>query len=94
VYTRRRILHLIADPFPVVWHTLGDDATALDFPTIEYINKELIKHMLTYFVTDTKELQYLRTAKEISSLKGQQHKIFGPLFLKFDPYKITKITKE
>lgn len=28
------ILHLIAMPFPTVWHTLADDASALDYPTI------------------------------------------------------------
>ncbi|MCO5562946.1 hypothetical protein L7F22_016582 [Adiantum nelumboides] len=28
------ILHLIASPFPSVWHTMGDDASALDYPTI------------------------------------------------------------
>jgi glutaminyl-peptide cyclotransferase len=27
------ILHLIPSPFPRVWHTLKDDATALDYPT-------------------------------------------------------------
>ncbi|KXN92252.1 Glutaminyl-peptide cyclotransferase, partial [Leucoagaricus sp. SymC.cos] len=28
------VLHIIADPFPRVWHTLKDDATALDLPTM------------------------------------------------------------
>ncbi|KAH9984267.1 hypothetical protein BJV77DRAFT_1188545 [Russula vinacea] len=27
------VLHVITEPFPHVWHTLGDDATALDLPT-------------------------------------------------------------
>ncbi|KAH9980899.1 hypothetical protein BGW80DRAFT_1267096 [Lactifluus volemus] len=32
------VLHVIADPFPSVWHTLGDDATALDLPTLRAWN--------------------------------------------------------
>nr|QFR37587.1 glutaminyl-peptide cyclotransferase [Odontopera bidentata] len=33
------ILHVIPSPFPNVWHTAGDDITALDFRTIENMNK-------------------------------------------------------
>lgn len=33
------ILHLIATPFPDVWHTLGDDASVVDLPTVEKFNK-------------------------------------------------------
>jgi hypothetical protein len=29
-----RILHLIATPFPWFWHTLQDNASNLDLPTI------------------------------------------------------------
>jgi hypothetical protein len=32
---------MIAEPFPSVWHSLGDDKSALDYPTIDYINKVL-----------------------------------------------------
>ncbi|KAF8484342.1 hypothetical protein JB92DRAFT_2799712 [Gautieria morchelliformis] len=32
------ILHIIASPFPVVWHTLQDDASALDKPTLKRWN--------------------------------------------------------
>jgi hypothetical protein len=32
---------MIAEPFPSVWHSLGDDNSALDYPTIDYINKVL-----------------------------------------------------
>ncbi|XP_006457942.1 hypothetical protein AGABI2DRAFT_199040 [Agaricus bisporus var. bisporus H97] len=28
------VLHVIADPFPKVWHKLGDDRAALDLPTM------------------------------------------------------------
>ncbi|KAJ3573432.1 hypothetical protein NP233_g2429 [Leucocoprinus birnbaumii] len=28
------VLHIIAEPFPRVWHTLRDDASALDLPTM------------------------------------------------------------
>lgn len=32
------VLHVIAEPFPHVWHTLGDDATVLDLPTLRAWN--------------------------------------------------------
>ncbi|KZO90513.1 hypothetical protein CALVIDRAFT_464535, partial [Calocera viscosa TUFC12733] len=32
------ILHVIASPFPRVWHTLADDASALDLPTLKRWN--------------------------------------------------------
>ena len=37
----RKILHMIASPFPSVWHTLGDNSDALDMRTIDYLNKIL-----------------------------------------------------
>jgi glutaminyl-peptide cyclotransferase len=33
------IVHLIASPFPRVWHTPQDNKDALDFPTIDNLNK-------------------------------------------------------
>ncbi|KAH9640056.1 hypothetical protein HF086_015987 [Spodoptera exigua] len=33
------ILHVIPSPFPSVWHTAGDNLSALDFNTIENLNK-------------------------------------------------------
>jgi len=35
----RKILHMIASPFPSVWHTLNDNGDALDISTIKYLNK-------------------------------------------------------
>lgn len=35
------IVHVIPSPFPSVWHTPRDDITALDFNTIENLNKIL-----------------------------------------------------
>ncbi|KAG9053085.1 hypothetical protein FS842_008704 [Serendipita sp. 407] len=32
------VLHIIASPFPRVWHTLQDDASALDIPTMKRWN--------------------------------------------------------
>ncbi|KZV63737.1 hypothetical protein PENSPDRAFT_589435 [Peniophora sp. CONT] len=32
------VLHVIAEPFPRVWHTLGDDASALHLPTLRRWN--------------------------------------------------------
>lgn len=34
-------LHLISTPFPQVWHTYDDDGTALDWNTINNLNKIL-----------------------------------------------------
>ena len=33
------ILHLIASPFPRVWHTMGDNARVVHLPTVEKLNK-------------------------------------------------------
>ncbi|OWR41189.1 glutaminyl-peptide cyclotransferase-like [Danaus plexippus] len=33
------VLHIIPNPFPSVWHTERDDMTALDFNTIDNLNK-------------------------------------------------------
>ena len=33
------ILHLIAYPFPHVWHKEGDNESALDYDTIDDLNK-------------------------------------------------------
>ncbi|CAE6433448.1 unnamed protein product [Rhizoctonia solani] len=35
------ILHIIASPFPQVWHTLKDDASALHMPTMKHWNMVL-----------------------------------------------------
>lgn len=32
------IIHVIASPFPSVWHTLRDNANAIDGPTVEKLN--------------------------------------------------------
>ncbi|XP_061713526.1 glutaminyl-peptide cyclotransferase-like [Cydia pomonella] len=48
-FLRRNVdcLHIIPSPFPDVWHTAGDDASALDFNTIENLNK-----IMRVFVTE------------------------------------------
>ncbi|KAF5380916.1 hypothetical protein D9615_004165 [Tricholomella constricta] len=42
------VLHLIPEPFPRVWHTLKDDATALDIPTMRRWNLMLRVFMSEY----------------------------------------------
>ena len=37
----RKILHMIASPFPSVWHKQDDNFDALDMSTIDYLNKIL-----------------------------------------------------
>ncbi|EMD38184.1 hypothetical protein CERSUDRAFT_82427 [Gelatoporia subvermispora B] len=42
------VLHIIAVPFPTVWHTIKDDATALDVPTMRKWNLILRVFMSEY----------------------------------------------
>ncbi|KIP10852.1 hypothetical protein PHLGIDRAFT_183783 [Phlebiopsis gigantea 11061_1 CR5-6] len=42
------VLHVIANPFPRVWHTLRDDASALDIPTMRRWNLILRIFMCEY----------------------------------------------
>ncbi|THU88592.1 hypothetical protein K435DRAFT_761703 [Dendrothele bispora CBS 962.96] len=42
------VLHLIAEPFPHVWHTVKDDASALDIPTMRRWNILLRVFMSEY----------------------------------------------
>jgi len=44
----KNILHLIATPFPSQWHTIGDDETNLDYPTITYIQKLVMVYVIEY----------------------------------------------
>ncbi|KAF8491032.1 glutaminyl-peptide cyclotransferase-like protein [Russula emetica] len=55
------VLHVIAEPFPRVWHTLGDDATALDLPTLRAWNL-----ILRVFFAE-----YLGLRPEPSSKRGE-----------------------
>ena len=43
------IVHLIALPFPSVWHTLRDDETALDKHTISNLKKIFMVFLHEYF---------------------------------------------
>ncbi|KAJ8496844.1 hypothetical protein ONZ51_g913 [Trametes cubensis] len=42
------VLHVIANPFPRVWHTIKDDASALDIPTMRRWNLLLRVFMAEY----------------------------------------------
>ncbi|CEL52426.1 hypothetical protein RSOLAG1IB_00967 [Rhizoctonia solani AG-1 IB] len=43
------ILHIISSPFPRVWHTLADDASALHMPTMKHWNMVLRVFVAEYF---------------------------------------------
>ncbi|XP_071833425.1 glutaminyl-peptide cyclotransferase-like isoform X2 [Apostichopus japonicus] len=43
-----RIIHLIASPFPRVWHTMDDNRDALDPPSIDDLNKILHVFVVEY----------------------------------------------
>ncbi|TFK30202.1 glutaminyl-peptide cyclotransferase-like protein [Coprinopsis marcescibilis] len=48
------ILHIIANPFPRVWHSSKDDATALDIPTMRRWNLILRVFLAEYFELEPK----------------------------------------
>ncbi|XP_063533892.1 glutaminyl-peptide cyclotransferase [Cydia strobilella] len=52
-FLRRNVdcLHIIPSPFPDVWHTAGDDGSALDFTTIENLNKIMRVFVAEYLHT-------------------------------------------
>nr|CAG8572403.1 15212_t:CDS:2 [Entrophospora candida] len=43
------VLHLIADPFPIVWHTLSDDISAIDPNTVHNLNLIFGVFLAEYF---------------------------------------------
>ncbi|KAF5315617.1 hypothetical protein D9611_004951 [Ephemerocybe angulata] len=49
------ILHLISEPFPHVWHTMKDDASALDIPTMRRWNLILRVFMTEYLHLNPKD---------------------------------------
>lgn len=57
------VLHLIAEPFPRVWHTVGDDASALDIPTMRKWNLLLRVFMCEYLNLRPKDFAN-RTVRE------------------------------
>ncbi|KAF9014022.1 hypothetical protein BDQ17DRAFT_1270151 [Cyathus striatus] len=62
------ILHLIAEPFPSVWHTLKDDVSALDLPTMRRWNL-----ILRVFICEYLHLQP-------SDAKAQRDDSFGQIY--------------
>jgi len=42
------IVHMISYPFPSVWHTVADNEAALNYPTIDNINKILRIFVVEY----------------------------------------------
>lgn len=52
------ILHMIAHPFPHVWHTIDDDGEHLDIPTVEDWAK-----MVTAFAAEWLDLDAFMTAE-------------------------------
>ncbi|KAI0333587.1 hypothetical protein GY45DRAFT_1244718 [Cubamyces sp. BRFM 1775] len=71
------VLHVIANPFPRVWHTIKDDASALDIPTMRRWNLILRVFMAEYLnlqpsrsIRDTRDdaPKIQRSAAELVSL--------------------------
>ncbi|KAH9901469.1 hypothetical protein C8Q73DRAFT_743008 [Cubamyces lactineus] len=53
------VLHVIANPFPRVWHTIKDDASALDIPTMRRWNL-----ILRVFMAEYLNLQPSRSSRD------------------------------
>ncbi|KAF5373571.1 hypothetical protein D9758_000826 [Tetrapyrgos nigripes] len=62
------ILHLIAEPFPHVWHTINDDASALDIPTMRRWNVLLRVFLSEYLNLLPEVTAKSRTEREVSEL--------------------------
>ncbi|TBU43612.1 hypothetical protein BD309DRAFT_990869 [Dichomitus squalens] len=58
------VLHIIASPFPRVWHTLKDDASALDIATMRRWNLILRVFMAEYLHLRPAEIDYFIGALE------------------------------
>jgi hypothetical protein len=68
------VLHLIVEPFPPVWHTINDNEKALDFPTIQKLNK-----MFRIFVGQALKLDCRDGQKNLKTSpkkKGKKKKSF------------------
>ncbi|KAF9469303.1 hypothetical protein BDZ94DRAFT_1152081 [Collybia nuda] len=64
------VLHIISEPFPRVWHTLKDDASALDLPTMRRWNLILRVFMSEYLhlrPTGTKDRDSAHTLQRSAS---------------------------
>ena len=67
-FTDVPILHLIASPFPSVWHNMGDDRRAVHMPTVRKLNR-----ILRLFVAHYLELWEDNVVDE----KGDQYSLNG-----------------
>ncbi|KAG5645570.1 hypothetical protein DXG03_005708 [Asterophora parasitica] len=64
------VLHLIPEPFPRVWHTLKDDATALDIPTMRRWNLMLRVFMSEYLHLRPEDAHPPKAARRSTSELG------------------------
>ncbi|KAK7467452.1 hypothetical protein VKT23_004506 [Stygiomarasmius scandens] len=62
------VLHLIADPFPHVWHTVKDDASALDIATMRRWNILLRVFMSEYLNLQPEVASRSHVDREVSEL--------------------------
>ncbi|WWC87822.1 uncharacterized protein L201_002714 [Kwoniella dendrophila CBS 6074] len=69
------IFHVISNPFPKVWHTLGDDASVLSLPALRRWNRILRVFTCEYLglspTTDmkTKKSEYTRSNEDLVGLR-------------------------
>ncbi|CCM00004.1 uncharacterized protein FIBRA_02029 [Fibroporia radiculosa] len=57
------VLHVISSPFPSVWHTLKDDATALDIPTMRRWNL-ILRIFMSEYLGLHPETSLVRSSRE------------------------------
>ncbi|KAL0946561.1 hypothetical protein HGRIS_012765 [Hohenbuehelia grisea] len=65
------VLHVITEPFPAVWHTPRDDASALDFPTMRRWNIMLRVFMSEYLNLSPEEVKTTRADEQNASKRSE-----------------------
>ncbi|XP_076100392.1 glutaminyl-peptide cyclotransferase-like [Mytilus galloprovincialis] len=58
-----KILHLISSPFPRVWHTMGDDETAIDYDVTDNFNRIFRTFVANYLRLDATDSNCRRKKK-------------------------------
>ncbi|CAG2215051.1 QPCT [Mytilus edulis] len=58
-----KILHLISSPFPRVWHTMGDDETAIDYDVTDNFNRIFRTFVANYLRLDATDSNYVPDSK-------------------------------
>ncbi|KAF8350538.1 glutaminyl-peptide cyclotransferase-like protein [Amanita rubescens] len=75
------VLHLIAEPFPHVWHTIQDDASALDLPTLRRWNV-----LMRVFVSEYLHLRPKNNTEHKEHIRWDDELVRAPPFFSNTAY--------